>query len=83
MPLKHRETIMTDHFPPEAANSAKTEFARQAEQASPGIVREFLQFLAENKKWWLIPIFVAVGLIAALVVLTNNPATAPFIYTVF
>ncbi len=74
---------MSDQSPPEAVKAANVEFARQAEQASPGIVREFLQFLAENKKWWLIPILVAMGLIATLVALTNNPVTAPFIYSVF
>lgn len=59
-----------------------SEFARQAEQASPGIVAEFLQFLTENKKWWLIPLLIAVGLIALMVALSASPL-APFIYPVF
>ncbi len=57
-------------------------FAQQADQASPGIVQEFIQFLGENKKWWLIPILVAVGLIATLVALSSS-AIAPLIYPLF
>jgi len=65
--------------PPKTTNA---EFAQQAQEASPGIVREFLQFLAENKKWWLIPILVAVGLITLLVALSSS-AVAPLIYPLF
>lgn len=61
---------------------ATDDFARQAEQASPGIFAEFVQFLFENKKWWLIPILVAIGLIALLVVLSST-AVAPLIYPIF
>jgi hypothetical protein len=60
----------------------EADFAQQAEEPSPGIVREFLQFLMENKKWWLIPILVAVGLISLLVWLGSGPA-AVFIYPIF
>lgn len=58
------------------------DFARQAEENSPGLVREFLMFLTENKKWWLIPILVAVGLIGLLVALSST-AIAPLIYPLF
>jgi hypothetical protein len=47
-------------------------------------VAEFVAYLRENKKWWLIPIVVMVvvfGLLFVLVAL--NPALAPFIYTLF
>lgn len=67
---------------PKPAVEATSAFAQQAEQASPGIVREFIQFLGENKKWWLIPILVAVGLIAMLVALSSS-AVAPLIYPLF
>ena len=46
------------------------------------LAREFLDFLAENKKWWLAPIILAVLLLGALVVL-GGTAAAPFIYTLF
>jgi Family of unknown function (DUF5989) len=76
-----KEYIVTEPTP-DASKAETPEFARQAEEVSPGIVREFLQFLAENKKWWLIPILVAVGLISLLVALSSS-AVAPLIYPLF
>ncbi len=61
---------------------APTGFERQAEQASQGFLRELAAFMRENKKWWLIPIVVALVLVAALVLL-GGTAAAPFIYTLF
>jgi len=57
-------------------------FAREADQRAPGLMREFAQFLLENKKWWLIPIIVALLLVTVLVILSST-AAAPFIYTIF
>lgn len=67
---------------PEKPPGTNTNFAQQAEKHSPGIVREFMQYLAENRKWWLIPILLAVGLIAVLVALSST-AVAPLIYPLF
>ena len=67
---------------PTQSAKAQADFAQQAQEQSPGIVREFLQFLVENKKWWLIPILVAVGLIALLVALSASPVSV-FIYPLF
>jgi len=47
-----------------------------------GLFSEFVFFLKENKKWWLIPIFVTILLLGLLVVLGGSPV-APFIYTLF
>lgn len=58
------------------------DFASQAQETSPGIVREFVQFLGENKKWWLIPILLSVALICGLVFLSST-AVAPLIYPLF
>jgi hypothetical protein len=57
-------------------------FAREAEGASSGIVREFWDFLRYNKKWWLTPIIVVLVLLGVLVILSST-AAAPFIYTLF
>lgn len=56
-------------------------FAQQAEDVEPGLVREFLEFLRDNKKWWLIPILVVLALLGLLVILGNT--AAPFIYPLF
>ncbi len=47
-----------------------------------GLVSEFIGFLKENKKFWLIPILVILFLLGLLIVLGGTSA-APFIYTLF
>jgi len=44
---------------------------------------EFWTFLKERKKFWLMPIVLFLGLLGALIVLTEGSAVAPFIYTLF
>ena len=74
---------MTDsQDPSRTEDNTGGDFAEQAEQPSPGIVREFIDFLRYNKKWWLTPIVVVLLLIGMLIVLAAGPA-APFIYTLF
>ncbi len=60
----------------------KTDFEKAAEGQSVSLVREFLQFLLENKKWWLLPILLVLLLFGLLVVFATTGA-APFIYTMF
>jgi hypothetical protein len=55
------------------------ELARERRQS---LLAEFLQFLGENKKWWLLPILLVVLILGALVFLGGSGA-APFIYTLF
>jgi hypothetical protein len=47
------------------------------------IIAEYIGFLKENKKWWLLPIVFALLLVGLLIVLTKGSALAPFIYTIF
>jgi hypothetical protein len=58
------------------------EFARAGRQNRPGLVAEFLLFLKENKKYWLIPPLLALALVG-LVVMLGGTAAAPFIYSLF
>lgn len=60
----------------------KSEFDRIAGEKRPGLISEFVSFLAHSKKWWLIPILIAILLVSLLVVLGGTGA-APFIYTLF
>ena len=48
----------------------------------PSIVSEFIAFLKVNKKWWLIPLVIAMLAMIGLVFL-GGTAVAPFIYTLF
>ena len=46
-------------------------------------LREFYCFLRARKKYWLLPIFIVMGIFGGLIVLTKGSAVAPFIYTLF
>ena len=48
-----------------------------------GFVKEFFVFLKERKKYWLVPIMIALALFGILIVLSQGSAIAPFIYTIF
>ncbi len=47
------------------------------------LISEFVLFLRENKKLWLLPIVITLLLLGALLVFAQSSALAPFIYTVF
>lgn len=58
------------------------EFARLAEGRQAGLIREYWGFLRHTGKWWMLPLFVLLGLVSALVVLAGT-SVAPFIYALF
>ena len=47
------------------------------------LLNEFVLFLRENKKLWLLPIVIMLLLVGALLVFAQGSALAPFIYTIF
>jgi uncharacterized protein DUF5989 len=47
------------------------------------LLREFVQFLRTEKKYWLAPIVVAFVLLGLLIIFSQSSAVAPFIYTLF
>jgi hypothetical protein len=61
---------------------AKFEDAAKSRAASSGVVAEFLQFLGQTKKWWLLPV-VMILLAFGLLMVLSGTAAAPFIYTLF
>ena len=46
-------------------------------------LKEFIEFLGERKKYWLLPIIVVLALFGVLIVLSEGSAVATFIYTIF
>jgi hypothetical protein len=44
---------------------------------------EFLLFLKHNKKWWLLPILIVLGVLSTLIVWASTSGAAPFIYPLF
>jgi hypothetical protein len=47
------------------------------------VLSEFLQFLKQEKKYWLVPIVIVFVLFGLLIVFSQSSAVAPFIYTLF
>ncbi len=75
---------MVEQEEPGARNRA-AEFEKQAErakEASSGPVSEFLYFLRRTRKWWMLPIILALFTVGMLLVLSGT-AAAPLIYTLF
>ena len=46
-------------------------------------IKEFINFLMQRKKFWLVPIIVIMMLLGTLVLIVQNSVIAPFIYTLF
>ena len=61
------------------------EFTQESEGQRIGLAAEFWDFLKHNKKWWLLPILIALAAMLALLafVLFSGGAAAPFIYPLF
>ena len=51
--------------------------------AKTRVLSEFVEFLRQEKKYWLIPIVVMFVLFGLLIVFSQSSAVAPFIYTLF
>jgi hypothetical protein len=60
----------------------KTEFEQAGGSQELSLIGEFVHFMRENKKWWLLPILLTLGAVGLLTVFGSTGA-APFIYTLF
>jgi hypothetical protein len=60
----------------------RNSFEESATKRRSSLVGEFVYFLKQNKKWWLVPILIVLGAMGLLVIATGSGA-APFIYTLF
>jgi hypothetical protein len=47
------------------------------------IIKEFLEFLRERKRWWIAPIVIFLIVLGVLLVMGKSSALAPFIYSLF
>ncbi len=52
-------------------------------RASMAFLYEFWTFLRVRKKFWLLPVIIITSVLGGLIVLGQNSAVAPMIYTVF
>jgi hypothetical protein len=64
------------------AGKRSSAFVEEAAGRRSGLLAELVEFLRSNKKWWLMPIVLALLAMAVLIVLSST-AAAPFIYTLF
>jgi hypothetical protein len=46
-------------------------------------LRELWSYMRVRRKYWLLPIMIAMALLGALIVLSQGSVIAPFIYTLF
>ena len=65
-----------------AAQRTDANFADQAAAPPPGLLFELWEFMATNRKWWLMPIIVMLLIVGGLILMSGT-AVAPFIYTLF
>ncbi len=71
---------MSDTSPDNAPE--KNEFEAASQESNSSIVEEFVYFLKTNKKYWMIPLLLALLCLGALIILGGTSAV-PFIYTLF
>ena len=46
-------------------------------------LKEFIKFLLERKKFWLMPILIVLAIFGGIIILTQGSGIAPIIYTIF
>ncbi|MHC4116819.1 MAG: DUF5989 family protein [Planctomycetota bacterium] len=65
-------------------NSSDTgkQFARDADQAPPGLLKEYWHFLRHSKKWYMIPTIILLLVLGLLVALSAS-GLMPFIYAIW
>lgn len=51
--------------------------------ANAGVLGEIFSFLAQNKKWWMIPMVAVLLILGLLLVFASASGIGPFIYTLF
>ncbi len=49
----------------------------------PTLVQEAFLYLKHHKRWWLVPIIIALALLALVALLSGLAPSLPFIYKVF
>jgi hypothetical protein len=47
------------------------------------LIIELWQFALENKKWWMIPFFIVLLTLSAILYLGSGSVASPFIYSIF
>ncbi|HYN06262.1 MAG TPA: DUF5989 family protein [Vicinamibacterales bacterium] len=65
------------------AEQPLSDFEKVSQQSgSNNLLTDFGYYLRHSRKWWLVPLLLALSLLGGLMLLSNT-AAAPFIYTLF
>jgi hypothetical protein len=48
-----------------------------------GIAGELVSYFCENKRWFMMPVIIALLFVGVLILLAQSSVIAPFIYTLF
>jgi len=51
--------------------------------ANIGVIAELLTFFGSTKRWWLLPMLITLLLLATFIIIAQNSAIAPFVYTLY
>ena len=46
-------------------------------------IKEFWEFIITRKKYWLLPVILALTLLGGLIILSQGSSLSPFIYAIF
>jgi len=46
-------------------------------------IKELWKYFITRKKYWLLPVFLMLGLLGGLILLSQGSSVAPFIYALF
>ena len=58
------------------------DFEQASQEKQGNLLSEFMGFLKQTKKFWLLPLILVMLALAGLLILSST-AAAPFIYTLF
>ena len=64
-------------------NETKGSFGHAAAEKRRGFVAELVDWMGQNKKWWLLPIVLAFVGLGALLIFGTGTGMMPFIYTLW
>jgi len=67
---------------PSPPDRPRDRLEERAARKSGGILREYWEFLRYHRKWYLLPVVVALIVLGALIFAAGT-SVAPFIYTMF
>ncbi len=48
-----------------------------------GLLKEFAGYVIRRKKYWLVPLILAIILVGTLVIVASSSSVSPFIYALF